>query len=143
MQPSDWLLAFIDAGGGRPADPVRLQKGLFLLAMSGELPPGERYAFEAYAYGPMSRALYADLRALAREGLVELVDVAGERWQAARITARGAARVEGRSVVYGAAALASVGGLRRELDALSFDGLLRRVYRDHPEFAVNSVFRDR
>lgn len=143
MQPSDWLLAFIDAGGDRPADPVRLQKGLFLLAMSGELPAEERYAFEAYAYGPMSRALYADLRALARGGLVELVDVRGERWQAARITRRGSARVERHGVDFGAAGLAAVGQLRGELDALSFDGLLRRVYRDHPEYAVNSVFRDR
>ncbi len=143
MQPSDWLLAFIDAGGKRPADPVRLQKGLFLLAMSGELPADEQYAFEAYAYGPMSRALYDDLRALARSGLVELVDVRGERWQAARTTPQGAAHIEARGLRHGAAGLAAVGRLRRELDALSFDGLLRRVYRDHPEYAVNSVFRDR
>lgn len=138
MEPRDWLLAYI-AAAEPPIDPVRLQKGLFLLARRGAIPEPERYAFEPYAYGPMSRRLYGDLRALERAGLIEPVPVEGATWQAVRITPAGASAVAGGCPE----ARDAAEPLRAELDGLGFAALLEAVYAEHPAYAVNSVFRRR
>jgi uncharacterized protein YwgA len=142
MLPRDWLLLFIAARSDRPVDPVRLQKGLFLLAMRGVVPDAERYAFEAYSYGPMSRAIYRDARELRARGLVEAAEVGGQAWRTLRATPAGLARAAHLRAEPGrAAALAEVGATRAEVDGLAFAELLARIYEAFPEFAVRSVFR--
>ncbi|MGH7490032.1 MAG: hypothetical protein ACREMY_31160, partial [bacterium] len=55
LQPADWLLLLLALKDAeRPLDPVRLQKGLFLLAEEGGLSGAESYRFEPYDYGPFS-----------------------------------------------------------------------------------------
>ena len=139
MSPRDWLLAFIVAAPDRAVDPLRLQKGLFLLAMREVIPPPERYAFEPYAYGPMSRQLYADLRGLTRDGLVVDVPLAGAGWRAARPTDAARACLPAISPdVWG-----ELRALRHLVDSLTFAELLDAVYAEFPDYAVNWVFRRR
>jgi hypothetical protein len=46
MRPRDWLLLLLALRQAEePLDPVRLQKGMFLLAQEGGLPPSDRYEF--------------------------------------------------------------------------------------------------
>lgn len=139
MSSRDWLLAFIVAAPDRAVDPLRLQKGLFLLAMRGVIPAPECYAFEAYAYGPMSRQLYADLRTLTRDGHVTSVPVAGAGWEAARATETGVAQAAPRTTQE----WAELRAVREWLDHLTFAELLEAVYAEFPAYAVNSVFRRR
>jgi uncharacterized protein YwgA len=141
MRRTDWLLLFVAAVPERAVDPIRIQKGLFLLAMSGALPDGERYAFEPYAYGPMSRELYRDTRALRDAGLLEARPVPGRDWDAIQITADGIARANELSRAAATAGAAEVAAIRAALDDLSFEQLLAAVYERHPEYAVRSVFR--
>jgi DNA-binding PadR family transcriptional regulator len=146
MTRRDWLLV-LSAYHGSPAglDPVRVQKAMFLFARSGAVPPGERYEFRPYHYGPMSSAIYSDLDALVDAGLLERHSVPGKRWS------RYAATEKGRKV-----AKARLGRLtddeqtsrarrlyeiKQDIANLSFDDLIDRVYREHPDMAVNSVFR--
>jgi uncharacterized phage-associated protein len=141
VSPSEWLLIFVAALPERPVDPVRLQKGMFLLAMRGSLVERERYRFEPYAYGPMSRALYRDLREHCRAGLVEQRPVPGHAWRTAQATGRGLARAQELRAAADEALVASVDAIRHELDGLSFAELLARVYAQYPDYAVRSVFQ--
>jgi hypothetical protein len=139
-----WLLLFVDAAGRAPVDPVRIQKGMFLLAMSGALPAAERYRFEPYLYGPMSRDVYRDVRAFGERRLVDAHPVEGASWQVVGSTHAGrqlAAALRRRARAERPAALAEVASLRSRLDGLSFADLLGSIYDRYPAYASRSVFR--
>ncbi|MGA2928638.1 MAG: hypothetical protein ABSG43_22140 [Solirubrobacteraceae bacterium] len=146
MTPRDWLL-ILCAYRGAPVglDPVRVQKGMFLFARSGAVPPDERYDFRPYDYGPMSAAIYSDLDALVADGLLEPHEVPGKSWSRYTVTERGRSAAAGRltrltrdSDKKNARRLYEI---KREVASLSFNQLLDRVYRDHPDMATHSVFR--
>jgi hypothetical protein len=144
----DWLVLFLAAGARRPVAPVRVQKGLFLLAKSSLLPASERYGFEPYNYGPMSRELYRDVRRLCGEGVAEIqprLDAPdGRTWRAVALTPSGrrrAAVLEARARGDHPEALLEVASIRARVDGLSFTELLTLVYDRYPEYASRSVFR--
>ena len=146
MRRSDWLVLFLAAAPGGPLDPVRVQKGMFLLAMRAPLAASECYRFEPYAYGPMSRALYADLRHLRRDRVVDALRVDGATWQLVDLTSAGRARADEVGAVARCEhrdALAHASAIRREISGLTFAQLLRSVYEQYPEYASRSVFRGR
>jgi len=143
---ADWLLLFVAQRPAVPLDPVRLQKGLFLLAASGAVPAPERFHFEPYSYGPMSRSLYRDARTLRAEGLLLGVRAPGRSWELLRPSDAGEARaclLRARARRRSPRAVEQLAAIRRLVDELSFAELLRLVYARHPEYAVNSVFLGR
>jgi uncharacterized protein YwgA len=144
MRRSDWLILLLAAAPGGPLDPVRVQKGMFLLAMEAPLDEGERYDFEPYAYGPMSRELYRDVRRLSHERRLEEIPIEGATWHLLQLTPAGEARAE-RSRQHAArnrpGALARLATIREQISDLNFSELLERGYDRYPEYAVNSVFR--
>ena len=141
MTSADWLLLFIAQVPRAPIDPVRLQKGLFLLAQSGRLHPSERYEFEPYSYGPMSRALYGDLRGLERKRLIRSLPSDGS-WAPVTATTKGQrAATRLRSDLVSGAAFDELARTRALVDSLTFAQLLEHVYARHPEYARRSVFR--
>jgi uncharacterized protein YwgA len=74
------LLTFLQAGDGGKLDPIRIQKGLFILAMETPeewLPSEARYHFEPYNYGPYSSEIYYDLDRLEGYGYVEKIEMPG------------------------------------------------------------------
>lgn len=135
------LLALRDAAFA--LDPVRLQKGMFLLAQEGGLPAGERYEFRPYDYGPFSSEIYSDLDELVAAGLVEGEEAPGYTWHRYRATPQG---VE----VAGALAQAMrpedqrtlefLHDLKRDVLSQGFRELLHHVYSRHPGFASRSIF---
>lgn len=144
MRRCDWLILFLAADPGGPLDPVRVQKGMFLLAMSDALGPAERYRFEPYAYGPMSRSLYGDVRLLCRERRLEATPIEGATWRLLQLTAAGecdAAQRRMQAAREQPDALARLAAIRREISALTFSQLLELVYDRYPDYAVRSVFR--
>lgn len=143
LRRADWLIAFLAADPGGPLDPVRVQKGMFLLAMRSPLDDDARYAFEPYAYGPMSRALYGDVRRLRRERLVDATPIEGASWQLLGLSAGGrelAGQLRRRAEREHPQALAELDAIRREISGLSFSQLLQHVYDRYPAYAVRSVF---
>ncbi len=145
MTPRDWLLLLVAFRGAPDGiEPVKLQKGLFLLAMEGDLPAKQKYDFVPYSFGPMSREIYRDVDALARAGLVERRAVQGRDWELVKITARGRAEAhrlydEARETAPG-----DVLRLRRikgQIAPQSFSALLHDVYRRYPAYATRSIFR--
>lgn len=141
MTSGDWLLLFIAQVPRAAIDPIRLQKGLFLLGSGGRVSPPERYEFEPYSYGPMSRALYRDLRALERARLVRTLP-SDETWAPVTATSKGQRRaMRLRSDLIDVSAYDELTRIRALVDSLSFAELLEHVYARHPEYAVRSVFR--
>jgi len=139
----DWLLVFIaDDEVGEGIDPVRLQKGMFLLAQEAGLPVRQRYRFIPYNYGPMSRGVYRDVGLLADERLLVEQPVAGYAWGRLAATDKGRARA--RELLAEAAVTAerleAVRDIRRTVSRTTFAELLREIYRRYPDYAVRSVF---
>ena len=123
---------------------MRVQKGMFLLAMRSALNDVERYEFEPYTYGPMSRALYGDVRALTRDGLLDAIPIEGAAWRLLALTPAGGKRAA--ALRRGAErdrpdAIAELASIRSEISGLSFAELLQHVYDRYPDYAVRSVFR--
>jgi hypothetical protein len=144
MRRCDWLIMFLAADPGGPLDPVRVQKGMFLLAMSQSLDPGERYQFEPYAYGPMSRGLYGDVRLLCHERVLDALPVEGATWRLLTLSSAGGQRalaLRDCAEHEQPDALAKLTAIRAEISGLTFSQLLKHVYDRYPDYAVRSVFR--
>jgi uncharacterized protein YwgA len=144
MRRSDWLILFLAADPGGALDPVRVQKGMFLLAMTETLTDAERYEFEPYAYGPMSRSLYGDVRLLCHERVLDTTPIEGAAWRLLHLSSRGdrqAATLSAGATRERPDALVQVRAIRKRVSSLSFSELLEYVYDRHPEHAVRSVFR--
>ena len=146
MKRRDWLLLFAAYRGAPDGlDPIRFQKGLFLFAQRAQVPARSKYTFEPYTYGPMSKGVYHDLDRLVDEGLVERVAVPGKHWsryRPSRVTFREGKRIikqaEDEKLLDAARELFQI---KQDVASVGFKELLERVYTEHPEFAVNSVFR--
>ncbi|MGH7868884.1 MAG: hypothetical protein ACREP9_14935 [Candidatus Dormibacteraceae bacterium] len=140
---SDWLLLLLDrealgAGGPDELDPVRIQKGMFLLSERG--PARDVYEFQPYNWGPFSADIYADLASLTQQGFLSEERVLGRTWSTYRITARGHGRASAAAAQAGETATAWLKQAREFLTTRSFAQLLRDVYALYPDMAVNSRF---
>lgn len=145
MTAKDWLLVFIACEEGEEGlDPVRVQKGMFLLAREGGLPARHRYRFVPYNYGPMSRGVYRDVGFLADERLLAERPIPGYAWGRLVATEKGRARarelIDAEPAIT-PARLAAVREIRRTVAGSRFEELLRRIYARYPEYATRSVFR--
>jgi hypothetical protein len=142
---SDWLILFAAFEGAPDGlDPVRLQQSLFLFSRCPGVPPRSKYVFEPGVYGPISDELYEDLDRLVDERLLEPVAVKGAHWSlykpidATFERATGILRwAEADDLVDATRQLAEI---KHYVSSVGFGELLERVYAEHPEFAVNSVF---
>ncbi|MFI4990289.1 MAG: hypothetical protein ACHQHO_05170 [Solirubrobacterales bacterium] len=143
---SDWLLLFIAfEGAPEGLDPVRIQEGLFLFSRCPGAPPGSHYAFEPGIYGPISDDLDSDLDRLADDGWFELVPVKGAHWRLHKptdATFDRARRILRRTDDEGLLdAVRELFEVKRYVSSVAFGELLEHLYTEHPDFAVNSVFR--
>lgn len=144
MTPSDWLLLLIAARPNRQGlDPIRLQKGMFLLAREGGIAARERYWFVPYNYGPMSPALYRDLERMEEEGLVERALVLDESWRRLTVTEAGMERARNlrrRARRRSPEGVTELSRIKRAIVRMTFAELIADVYRRYPYFARRSVF---
>lgn len=141
MERADWLLLLLDgealeAGGTRSLDPVRVQKGMFLLSKIG--PARDLYDFSPYHWGPFSRDVYRDLDVLKADGLVRSEPVPGQSWSKFSISAAGSDRARAFAASLDPVQVEWLRKLRRFLTTRSFNKLLRDVYDQFPEFATRS-----
>src|ERR1041385_3003566 len=139
MERKNWTLLVLDAARPGSLSPLQLQKILFL--MSKRLPDevGKNfYHFVPYNYGPFDPEIYDDVRSLVIDGLAERVQYAGRNWTAYAITNKGheiASQLETseRASQY-------ITRIVQWVMRLTFTQLLASIYKEFPEFKVNSVF---
>lgn len=143
MKPRDRLLLFIALDGApRGLDPIRLQKGMFLFAMSDEAEADDAYRFVPYSYGPMSAQIYRDLEALLEKGLIEAEPVEGQSW--ARYSASEEGLISARDLLRRESSQTAAQRLyeiKVEVSSHTYQEVLNDVYDRYPEFASKSVFR--
>jgi hypothetical protein len=141
MDRKDWTLLVINAADGKGLSPVQLQKCLFLLGQ--KLPTqvdDSFYHFIAHNYGPFDSSIYLDAKLLADEGLVNISQTTGTRFPIYTITSEGsevARELEGRMPPH---VTEYIKRLVIWSQSLSFEQLIRAIYKNYPEFSVNSVF---
>jgi uncharacterized protein YwgA len=143
MENKEVLLLVVASANGEGLSPLQLQKSLFLVGQCG-LPelPTDFYEFVPYNYGPFNPAIYGDANSLAEEGLLEFINVPGQRWSKYATTPAGLARAE---EIKGDISSEYSKYIRDVVDwvlSLTFSELLRAIYTEYPEFRRNSVFQD-
>jgi uncharacterized protein len=141
---SDWLLLFLSGKAlgtpePHPLDPIRLQKGMFLVAKRG--PARDAYSFRPYNWGPFSPQIYSDLDSLEAAGLVEGRSVPGQTWRLFRTTARGDERAEEVAASLAKSDVEWLAQARSFVTTRSFGRLLEEIYDLYPEYSVNSLLR--
>lgn len=137
------LLVFLGAGE-TGLDPIRIMKGLFLFEMKAPddwQTPDTLYSFVPYNYGAFSPEVYRDLEYLSQLGFVQIEQAPNRSWNYYSLTktgkdARGkiAQKIDRLAAEY-------LVSLRKFVDQVSFRQLLETIYREYPDYAVNSVFK--
>ena len=132
-----WILAMLRIS---PLDRIHLMKALFLFQRRvGQIP--DYFHFEPYLYGPCSFEVYEVLAILEKEGLVVRPFHPIPQWVAYYLTDRGKKEVERAAKDLPPELLQCLEEVTREVSRLGFYELLQRVYKEAPEFAVNSLLR--
>jgi len=137
------LMVFLEANT-KGLDPIRIMKGLFLYCMEAPKewdPPNGKYEFKPYDYGPFSQQIYSDLRELISLGLINAKEVPGYNWSFYSLTTEGEKISKKISREKNPDAVEYLKEIREFVKSASFHNLLVAIYKDYPDFAVNSVFR--
>ena len=133
-----WILAMLRIS---PLDRIHIMKGLFLLwRRMGEIP--DYFQFEPYLYGPCSFEVYDVLAAMEKEGLIVQPSHPAPQWANYYLTERGRKEAERALREIDAKLRDHLETVTREVSRLGFYALLKRVYEEAPEFAVNSVVKN-
>lgn len=144
VTPRAWLLLLLSAealgaDGPEELDPIRIQKGMFLLSDRG--PARGAYEFRPYNWGPFSSQIYQDLEALERRGLVESRRLPGRTWRAYQTTRVGDKRAVKIAQQLDPEHVRWLGRVREFLTDRSFVQLLREIYRVYPQYKPRSLLR--
>jgi hypothetical protein len=144
LEPRDWLLFLLALEDAALAlDPVRIQKGLFLLSREAPVELGEVYQFAPYDYGPFASEIYVDVARLVEDGLAIGEEVPGYTWRRYRATPSGLRRAQelvAHLTPQQQEALRYLHAAKRDVLPRSFQQLLHYVYSRYPEFRERSVF---
>lgn len=124
--------------------PVQVQKLFFLLDENlSDAIGGSQFAFEPYDYGPFDKAVYHELEALQRQGLVNIEQIgasAGQRRYS--LTPRGQQEGEKALSQLPEFARQYMTDLSAWVRSLSFAQLVGSIYKAYPRMRENSVFQD-
>lgn len=140
MNRADLLLKIIAAAKGEPLTPAQLQKVAFRLGMEcSKYIPDDFYQFRKYDYGPFSAEIYRDAEQLERDGKIWVSINPRGGWREYAATVRGY--------------MTEIDDMPDEVSSfiddkvrwareLSFQELVREVYRLYPAYRENSVFQE-
>ncbi|MYD10277.1 MAG: hypothetical protein F4X02_09570 [Chloroflexi bacterium] len=140
MKRTDLLLKIIAAAEGEPLTPAQLQKVAFRLGMEcSSYMPDDYYQFRKYDYGPFSAEIYRDAERLERDGKIRISINPKGGWREYAATVRGyTTELEDLPEEVSSFITENVNWAR----SLTFQQLVRAIYKDYPEFRENSVFQE-
>jgi hypothetical protein len=126
---------------GEALTPVQLQKILFLLGKEMPAATGKAfYSFHPYNYGPFDSQVYSDAELLSDMGLLSIQRPS--RWAEYAVTPAGLVRAAELEKQASSEALSYLRKIVEWARSLSFQQLVRSIYKQYPEFRTNSVFQD-
>ena len=137
MKRSDLLLKIITAAEGEPVTPAQLQKVAFRLGMEcTDLLPADYYSFRKLDYGPFCAEVYRDAEQLEREGKISISVHPRGGWRQYSATLAGI-QTEVQNIPKKVSTY--IEETVRWARELSFQELVRDIYRRYPQFRENSV----
>lgn len=125
------LLSLLKAFGKSPMSPLQIMKSLFLYSQKRK--PKGFYEFVPYLYGPCSFDVYLDLRELVSKGLIAEIP-SHFSWNFYTITSNG------EKILKDEKQDDDLEDIKKFVLSKSFVDLLKYIYTEYPEFAVNSIF---
>ena len=139
MTRTDLLLKIIVSANGEPLTPAQLQKVSFLLGMKYKnCLPDDYYVFRKYDYGPFCADIYRDAEQLERDGKVSITINRRGGWREYAATVRGyKTELEDIPKEMSVFIKDKVSWAKE----LTFQQLVRAVYKDFPEYRENSAFQ--
>lgn len=120
-----------------------MQKGVFLATRRGASSWADAYEFEPYNWGPYSRSLAAEVRALEVERLIRTKRTKGNRYPSYVLTPEGEACAEELKSLLTPDENRFLVSLRHYLTNRDFNSLLDEVYSAYPHFASQSHWSGR
>lgn len=123
-----------------PLDRLRMQKGVFLLAMRGRPEWKQSFGFTPYDWGPYSFDLASTVESLLADGLLAKEVVPGRRYSRYRTTQAGERLIAELTAGSPHNERTFICAIRKYVTSRSFARLLREVYKAYPAYAVNSRF---
>ncbi len=142
MKKKDWIFIVLNCSKDKTLSPVQLQKSLFLLKyMNPDTFSNNFYNFIPYHYGPFCLQIYEDADFLKSKNLININTNIIGRWKIYSINDKGLKYVDIlkkkiKPEVYDYA-LEIVEWIKSK----SFSQLISAIYKQFPEFKVNSVFK--
>jgi uncharacterized protein YwgA len=139
MDRKDWTLIVTNAAGDSNLSPVQLQKALFLIGENLRNLVGDNfYEFIPYNYGPFSSAIYQDAEQMEVGGLVHVEHGDFNQYS---ITPSGQQcaialekNIDHEIVEY-------IHKLVDWVKNQSFPGLIQWIYKNYPQYSINSIYR--
>jgi len=135
----DWILFLLSESS---LDRIHLMKGLFLVWYKSDRLIEDYFQFEPYLYGPCSLEVYASLNELLQEGFIAQPQHHDIRYEAYSLTPRGLPIATERRKLLSGRLSKVISGVVSEIKSMGFHELLKMVYKEAPEYAVNSMFKN-
>lgn len=139
----NWILLLLYTKGkdGSFCEPIRggikLMKELFVLGQT--IKPSNFYEFVPYLYGPCSFELYEDLETLTQERLIDIFDEYRDGHGLYSLTKKGIEKSKKFFNSLDKDTSDKISQIKSELNHLSFLDLLKKIYKEYPDFAKKSM----
>jgi uncharacterized protein YwgA len=140
MNRTEFVLAGLYTDGREEFGPVQVQKLFFLIDKNiANLIGGPQFKFEPYNYGPFDREVYEELDRLLADGYLELCFVGSIRNYS--ISEKGREKAKELFNALDPSAKGFITKASNFVRNLSFQDLVRAIYKAYPEMREKSVFR--
>lgn len=122
---------------------MQLRKSLFLLGKNcPQITENGYYDFRPYNYGPFDVAVYHDAERLQAEGYITIQRLPWRSWGEFIITPSGSEKARQLAQEQPAAGVSEyINRLVIWVRSLTFETLVKTIYKHYPDFKENSVFR--
>lgn len=138
LMKKDWILLALRQ---TPLDRIHIMKTLFLIWHRSERKITDFFEFKPYLYGPCSFEVYSVLESLEADGYIVQPPHPMPQWVNYYLTERGKKEAVEAEERISHDILRLIKEIVNEVSQLGFHELLRKVYAEAPDFAVNSMFR--
>jgi len=138
LTKKDWILLALRR---TPLDRIHIMKTLFLIWHRSGRKIADYFEFVPYLYGPCSFEVYSALESLQADGLIVQPPHPTPQWVNYYLTERGKKKAEEVTNRASPETLRFIETVAEEISQLGFNELLRKVYTEAPDFAINSMFR--
>ncbi|PIS24984.1 MAG: hypothetical protein COT45_03240 [bacterium (Candidatus Stahlbacteria) CG08_land_8_20_14_0_20_40_26] len=135
----DWVLLLLRR---TPLDRIHIMKALFLIWHRSGRKIQDYFKFEPYLYGPCSFEVYAVLDNLQANGRIIQPPHPMPQWVNYYLTEKGGKEVEEVAKKVSPDTLKLIESVVNEVSGVKFYELLKKVYDEAPDFAVNSIFKE-